>query len=81
MVLIGAAASVQFAGDRALVLRVITVHNWTTYRGWIWLTGYVLDRRGPATDKRTIFVQLNGLHLAPPPARQVVRRYRRPSSN
>ncbi|WP_229400055.1 hypothetical protein [Micromonospora okii] len=55
-------ASVQFAGDRALTFRVVSVSDRPTYHGWLWLTGYVLDRRGLATGKREIFVQLSGLH-------------------
>ncbi|MEU0548208.1 hypothetical protein [Micromonospora sp. NPDC005979] len=54
-------ASVQFAGDRALTFRVVSVSTQPTYDGWVWLTGYVLDRRGDATVKREIFVQLAGL--------------------
>ncbi|MEV5764734.1 hypothetical protein AB0L34_09175 [Micromonospora sp. NPDC052213] len=60
-------ASVQFAGDRALTFRVVSVSDQPTYAGWIWLTGYVLDRRGNATAKREIYVQLAGLHPARPP--------------
>ncbi|MEU7933642.1 hypothetical protein [Micromonospora echinofusca] len=54
-------ASVQFAGDRALTFRVVSVCDQPTYAGWIRLTGYVLNRRGEATDKREIYVQLAGL--------------------
>lgn len=57
-------ASVQFAGDRALIFRVVSVCPKSTYTGWVWLTGYVIDRRGQATDRREIFVQLAGLHRA-----------------
>ncbi|MEU6077636.1 hypothetical protein [Micromonospora sp. NPDC047074] len=60
-------ASVQFAGDRALTFRVVSVADQPTYAGWIWLTGYVLNRRGEATAKREIYVQLAGLRPAPPP--------------
>ncbi|GIJ22371.1 hypothetical protein Vlu01_29950 [Micromonospora lutea] len=61
-------ASVQFAG-RSFLFRVISVCPKPTYDGWVWLTGYVLDRRGTAIDKREIFVQLVGLR----PAQRVVR--------
>ncbi|MEU4645086.1 hypothetical protein [Micromonospora sp. NPDC023814] len=54
-------ASVQFAGERALTFRVVSVSDQPTYAGWIWLTGYVLNRRGEAIDKREIYVQLAGL--------------------
>ncbi|MEU6024135.1 hypothetical protein [Micromonospora sp. NPDC047134] len=58
-------ASVQFAGDRALTLRVVSVSDRQAYDGWIWLTGYVIDRRGNATAKREIYVQVSGLRPAP----------------
>ncbi|MFV2102962.1 hypothetical protein [Micromonospora sp. LOL_024] len=69
-------ASVQFAGGRALTLRVVSVSDRHAYDGWIWLTGYVIDRRGDATTKREIYVQLAGLRPAsdPAPTRQVSRR-------
>ncbi len=54
-------APVQFAGDRALTFRVVSVCDRPTYHGWIWLTGYVINRRGTATAKREIYVQLAGL--------------------
>ncbi|WP_232534043.1 hypothetical protein [Plantactinospora sp. KBS50] len=60
-VLIGAAASVQFAGERALVFRVVSVSGTPTYHGWGWLTGYVLDERGVAREKREVYVHLAGL--------------------
>jgi hypothetical protein len=31
-------ASVQFAGDRALTFRIVSVPDRPTYCGWIWLT-------------------------------------------
>ncbi|MGY0007229.1 hypothetical protein [Micromonospora sp. I033] len=57
-------ASVQFAGDRALTFRVVAVCPRPTYTGWVWLTGYVLDRRGQAVDRREVFVQLAGVRRA-----------------
>lgn len=65
VVLVGAAASVQFAGSRGLRLRVIVVGTEPTYHGWCWLTGYVLDAAGDAVDRREVFVQLAGLRIAP----------------
>lgn len=62
-------ASVQFRGDRALLFRVTSVPEWDTYDGWIWLTGYVLDERGTATERREVFVQLAGLRRLVPPRR------------
>lgn len=61
LLVIDGRASVQFSGDRALTFRVVSVSNQPTYEGWVWLTGYVLDRRGDATVKREVFVQLAGL--------------------
>ncbi|WP_434739889.1 hypothetical protein [Micromonospora sp. SH-82] len=70
-------ASVQFAGARALTFRVVSVSDRPTYHGWVWMTGYVIGRRGDATVKREIFVRLAGLRPAPPPpepGRQAERR-------
>jgi hypothetical protein len=52
---------VQFAGDRALTLRVTSVSEQPTYYGWAWITGYVLNRSGQATERREVYVQLAGL--------------------
>jgi hypothetical protein len=75
LIVIDGRASVQFAGERALTFRVVSVSTQPTYEGWVWLTGYVLDRRGDATARREIFVQLAG--LSPPddsgPIRSTVR--------
>ncbi|MFV2109991.1 hypothetical protein [Micromonospora sp. LOL_015] len=54
VLVIGREASVQFADDR----------KWT-YDGWIWLTGYVIDRHGNAAERREIFVQRHGLYRLP----------------
>lgn len=54
-------ASVQFAAA-PIYFRVIRVHDWPTYDGWIWLDGYQLNSTGEAVDRRSIFVQLNGLY-------------------
>jgi hypothetical protein len=68
-------ASVQFGGDRRLVLRVTSVSDKPTYDGWAWITGCVLNRRGEAVERRELFVQLDGLQLAevPPPTTRSVR--------
>ncbi|MDG4762986.1 hypothetical protein O7632_02495 [Solwaraspora sp. WMMD406] len=52
-------ASVQFI--EPLLFRVIRVHDWPTYHGWVWLDGYELNAVGEAVDRRSIFVQINGL--------------------
>ncbi|WP_243706144.1 hypothetical protein [Micromonospora sp. KC721] len=64
LLIVDGAASVQFAGNRALRLRVVSVGADEPYPGWLWLTGYVLDRRDQAVAKREIYVQLSGLRLA-----------------
>ena len=53
------AASVQFAAP--MLFRVIRVHDWPTYEGWIWLDGYELNPAGDAVERRSIFVQVSGL--------------------
>lgn len=69
-------ASVQFA--EPLYFRVIRVHDWPTYDGWVWLDGYELNARGDAIERRSIFVQVDGLRQIeaapsgqPPRARSV----------
>ncbi|MEU8042760.1 hypothetical protein AB0B71_01265 [Micromonospora echinofusca] len=63
VLLIGEACSVQFAGDRALRLRLVSVDQSPTYHGWVWLTGYVLNDKGLATDKREVYVQRAGVRV------------------
>jgi hypothetical protein len=58
---IGAEASVQFQGTRALTFRVIRVDTRSTYDGWLWLEGYVLGPTGVAEQRRRIFVRAAGL--------------------
>ncbi|WP_432902469.1 hypothetical protein ACQP1S_02375 [Micromonospora matsumotoense] len=59
-------ASVQFAGDRALCLRVTSVDDKPTYDGWVWLTGYAINQAtGEALTRREVFVQIAGLHVQP----------------
>ncbi|MEU1587613.1 hypothetical protein [Micromonospora sp. NPDC005710] len=70
VVLIGAACSVQFSGDRALMLRLMSIGEADPYNDWIWLTGYVLNERGTALAKRELYVLRAGLRIqrrsAPP---------------
>jgi hypothetical protein len=47
-----------------LLFRVIRVHDWPTYSGWVWLDGYELNGAGDAVERRSIFVQLAGLQAA-----------------
>jgi hypothetical protein len=44
-----------------MLFRVIRVHDWSTYNGWAWLDGYELNSLGDAVERRSIFVQLDGL--------------------
>jgi hypothetical protein len=72
------AASVQFSAP--MLFRVIRVHDWPTYDGWIWLDGYELNSTGDAVERRSIFVQVGGLRQlgkAPDPR---MRNGRQPSS-
>ncbi|KOX14996.1 hypothetical protein ADK66_03070 [Micromonospora sp. NRRL B-16802] len=61
VVLIGAACSPQFTGDRALRLRLVLVGEVDPYNGWMWITGYVLDVKGLATAKRELYVMRAGI--------------------
>jgi hypothetical protein len=67
VLLLGKEASVQFAGDRVLMLRLMSVDRNPTYQGWVWLTGYSLNEDGTATEKREVFVQLAGVRRSMPP--------------
>ncbi len=60
-------ASIQFQGSRALTFQVIHVDQRTTYDGWLWMDGWVLDARGKAVERRTIFVRADGLHAVGKP--------------
>ncbi|GAA0451687.1 hypothetical protein Ade02nite_76710 [Paractinoplanes deccanensis] len=61
---VGADASVQFEGSRALTFRLIRVDPRRTYDGWLWLEGYVLGPTGAALQRRRIFVRRDGLRPA-----------------
>lgn len=64
---IGPACSPQFADNRHIRLRVISwEHSWSTPHGWIHLSGYQLDDQGRPVEKRTVFVQHDGLYLDAP---------------
>lgn len=79
VLLVDGRASVQFAGDRAVVLRVVSVPGWPTYYGWCWLVGYVLGPNGLAVERRELFVQLSGLRPALVPS-QPRRRVQTPTA-
>jgi hypothetical protein len=61
--LVGRSASVQFAGDRGLRVRVAQVDPKPTYDGWAWLAVYVLGPDNEATEQRDIYVWAAGLRL------------------
>ncbi|MFC7547258.1 hypothetical protein [Plantactinospora sp. GCM10030261] len=65
-------ASVQFTVP--IFFRVIRVHDWPTYDGWVWLDGYELNTAGDAVDRRSIFVQVAGLRQHRPPVPVTQRR-------
>jgi hypothetical protein len=48
-----------------MMFRVIRVHDWPTYDGWMWLDGYQLNSAGDAVERRSIFVQQAGLRMMP----------------
>jgi hypothetical protein len=58
-------ASVQFTTP--ILFRVIRVHDWPTYTGWVWLDGYQLNSAGDAVERRSIFVQADGLRTVTRP--------------
>lgn len=70
------AASVQFTTP--ILFRVIRVHDWSTYNGWAWLDGYELNSLGDAVERRSIFVQLDGLQ--PAQLGTMPNRYRAPAT-
>ncbi|WFE63516.1 hypothetical protein [Micromonospora sp. WMMD714] len=66
LVLLDHRASVQFAGERGLWLRVTSVDDRPTYDGWVWLTGYSINQAtGEAMARREVFVQIAGLRVQP----------------
>ena len=61
VVLVGRAASVQFAGAAGFAFLVVEVDTRPTYAGWVWLDGYQLDDQGRTVERRRIFVRRAGL--------------------
>ncbi|WP_436525326.1 hypothetical protein [Actinoplanes sp. HUAS TT8] len=68
VLLVGRRASVQFATP--ILFRVIRLHDRTTYAGWLWIDGYELNSAGDAVERRSIFVQKDGLRKASPAPRR-----------
>jgi hypothetical protein len=66
VVLVGRAASVQFAGSAGFAFRVVGIDARPTYEGWVWLDGFQLDRQGRPVLRRQIFVREAGLRRPPP---------------
>ncbi|WP_433535367.1 hypothetical protein ACQPZK_25450 [Micromonospora sp. CA-249363] len=66
VVLIGPECSVQFSGDRALRVRLVSIGALDPYHGWVWVTGYILDAKGMATDKREVYVRSAGIMACSP---------------
>ncbi len=60
-------ASVQFR--EPMLFRVIRLHDWPTYDGWVWIDGYQLNAAGDAVARRSIFVQIAGLRTGAPSSR------------
>lgn len=60
-------ASAQFANP--ITVRVVRVHDWSTYEGWCWLDCYQLDRAGNAVARRSLFVLIAGLRPSRDPLR------------
>ncbi|MGW0217417.1 hypothetical protein ACWDXH_23795 [Micromonospora chokoriensis] len=61
VVLIGSACSVQFSGGRVLRIRLVSIGDVDPYHDWVWLTGYVLDAKDAATDRREVYVKRAGI--------------------
>jgi hypothetical protein len=59
------------------LVRVIRVHDWSTWPGMAWLDGYQLNAAGDAVERRSVYVQVAGIKWinlvrqpAPPPKRR-----------
>jgi hypothetical protein len=63
LVALSRSASVQFAGERAILLSVIDVSLKTYTEGWCYLTGYEVNADGDANAKREVFVKISGLRI------------------
>lgn len=66
LVLLDGRASVQFAGDRALRLRVSSICDRPMCGGWVCLTGYAINPAAEeALARREVFAQIAGLQINP----------------
>jgi hypothetical protein len=71
VVFVGPAASPQFRTGNTFRFRVIRIHDWpASWEGWGWLDGYVLNTVGDAVERRSIYVDLNGLRPTDPQSRR-----------
>jgi hypothetical protein len=61
VILIGPTAGAQFAGGRHLIMRVSKITASKSWDGMAWIDGYVLNPQGVATERREVYVQVNGL--------------------
>ncbi|MEU7585544.1 hypothetical protein AB0A95_04505 [Micromonospora sp. NPDC049230] len=59
VVFVGPDCSVQFTGDRALLMRVVSIGEDDPYNDWVWITGYV--RHEALFDR----VEVGDLHRCP----------------
>lgn len=62
IVFLDGSASPQFTHN-PIRLRVIRIHDVTTYDGWLWLDGYQLDKAGEATERRSLFLLISGIRV------------------
>jgi predicted RNA-binding protein with TRAM domain len=60
---VGPSASVQFAGDRRLWLRITRIG--AVHDGMAWVRGYVVLPDGRAVERRDIYVIVDGLRVVP----------------
>ena len=70
------AESVQFTAS--MLFRVIPVHDWPTYDGWIWLDGYERSWAGGAEEEQSMSVQVGGVRRVGKPPGPGPRSARRP---
>lgn len=75
VLLISRAASVQFT--QPFAFRLIRHHVYgSTPTGCVWIDGYQLSPAGDAVERRSLFVQLDGLEILRPPQTRAAARAR-----